>query len=66
MTDKLEREFKKFAKEQELKEIRDAILNATEREFHQLKEWALLLFDKNVQLQKMSEQLMKDKLIGRE
>jgi hypothetical protein len=64
--DDLTKEFKKFAKEQELKELRDSIADCTERDFHKLKDWALLLFDKNMQLQKMYEELMREKLIGKE
>ena len=64
--DDLTKEFKKFAKEQELKELRNSITDCTERDFHKLKDWALLLFDKNIQLQKMYELLMREKLIGKE
>lgn len=63
--DDLTKEFKKFAKEQETKDLRNTITDCTERDFHRLKDWTLLLFDKNVQLQKMYEQLMKEKLIGK-
>lgn len=62
--DDLTREFKKFAKEQEKKEARDSILNATEKDFLTMKEWMLKLFDQNIYLQTMLEQAMMQNLIG--
>ena len=40
------------------------IENLTEKEFTTLKDIALLLFDQVVTMQKISENLMKEKLIG--
>jgi len=62
--DNLASEFKKFAKEQEKKEARDSIVNATERDFLTMKEWMLKLFDQNVYLRVMLEQAMMQNLIG--
>lgn len=58
------RESKKQIKENEIAEIREKILNATERDFQTMKQWMLMLFDQNIYLQSMLEQSMMKNLLG--
>lgn len=61
---KVARETKKQSKENEITEIREKILNATERDFQTMKKWMLMLFDQNIYLQAMLEQSMMENILG--
>lgn len=61
---KVARITKKQIKENEIAEIRENILNATERDFQTMKQWMLMLFDQNIYLQSMLEQSVMNNILG--